>query len=60
MILLKTLVTLKYLPLFLQLSRHKKNTTFGLSPGSYFMISFKLVQLVEMRGVEPLSENIAI
>ena len=24
------------------------------------MISFKLVQLVEMRGVEPLSENIAI
>ena len=37
-----------------------KNTTFGLSPGSYFMISFKLVQLVEMRGVEPLSENIAI
>jgi hypothetical protein len=24
MILLKTLVTLKYLPLFLQLSRHKK------------------------------------
>ena len=59
MILLKTLVTLKYLPLFLQLSRHKKYDL-RLSPGSYFMISFKLVQLVEMRGVEPLSENIAI